>query len=644
MLRYSLKKSKILFVFFAVFLTITLPAFRANAITAVTDEYAPRPAKDGRTVFIHGDFSKNGTNTSVIVIPDGQKGNSKTVSVGANSHSAAGAWDSIEMDCFNPERGYYKTTLRLKGGLLYQFKMEQKNSAGIKDVWYGLDGYMSRFPTDAFNGGSDANINLYLKHDDDVTFFFIDGDRGSFVEWQPAPPHQTENQPGTKFHLITVSTKIRNNLQGIEQNGSRNNIFDNNSGGSWRWRDPFSPVWYSLISLPESGEISQNGNEISAAGALYMFRRTDAGEIGMYGKWQLDNDIENPARDKNSDYWKNAGAFFSQPENAPRLYMTGSNGEAIPFPLAYAADEKQPRHEEGANNIIFEGAATVETAGVYTYYLDEMNLDGTLTDDAQNFTAYPRPPAQSVYLPSLTLDSIAPENGKNEIALSGQVYGHNKWQTERNTVYVMLTAREAEAESLTALGFEKKGETYQKIYTVSADSQGVWRLALSLPGGRYAVKAFADVYTPQLIDPQARNFSKELYSVENTEGINDLNAENTYAGQFYLQDFIAERNAENLYSDFGEAIPAPDSQIYEVNGEQIPVAIGTGFAAGGESGTHTRSGVANAEFVVIESTDKNALDVPKTSSNPYGFLWLTGSISGFAVGVFLIVRKKRRGS
>ena len=178
---------------------LALPLIHAAAVAAARDDYSPRPAKDRRTVFLHGDFSRNGANRPLIVIPDGTNGNSKTVSIGDNAHSSVGAWDSIEMDCFNPERGYYKTTLRLKGGVHYQFKMEQKNSGGVKDVWYGLDGYMPRYDVDPFNGSSDANINLFLKKDDDVTFFFIDGDRDSFAEWQPSPRTRPATNPARNF-------------------------------------------------------------------------------------------------------------------------------------------------------------------------------------------------------------------------------------------------------------------------------------------------------------------------------------------------------------------------------------------------------------------------------------------------------------
>ena len=355
----KLKKHLAAWTTLAVLLTLT---YSTNAVPVVTEGYSPRPANDGRTVLLHGNFTENGANKSIIVIPSDQNGNSKTTDVGANEHSSVGGWDTIEMDCFNPARGYYKTTLRLKADVNYQFKIEQKNSGGIKDVWYGLDGYMSRYATDAFNGGSDANINLILKHDDDVTFFFIDGDRGSFEEWQPAPPPQESNQPGTKFHLVTVSIKLRNNLSGL---GGGNNIFDNNAGGTWRQREVFAPLWYSLTSLFESGEIAENGKGVSAAAELFLFRRTDVGDKGIYGKWQLDNDIENPAKDKNSDYWKNAGDFFSKEENAPNVNITDPNGDNINLPLAYAEDEKQPRHEEKSNNIVFEGGAKIETAGVH---------------------------------------------------------------------------------------------------------------------------------------------------------------------------------------------------------------------------------------------------------------------------------------
>ena len=639
--KYSINKiAKVILTFLAILLIFNIPVLYAGSVPAATDEYSPRAAKDGRTVILHGDFSKNGENKSIIVIPSDQNGNSKTVSVGANSHSSVGGWDSIETDCFNPERGYYKTTLHLKGGVNYQFKMEQKSSAGIKDVWYGLDGYMSRFDSDSFNGGSDNNINLFLKHDDDVTFFFIDGDRGSFVEWQPAPPHQEYNQPGTKFHLITVSTKIKNNIQGLRTAGnSGNNIFDNFSGGSWRWRDAFSPVWYSLTSLPESGEIGNDGADIFAGGQLYMFRRTDVGEIGMYGKWQLDNDIANPAKDKNSDYWKNTGAFFSKAENFPKLRIADSVGQDMSFALPYAADEKQPRHEEGANNIVFEGQSKIENAGVYTYYMDEMNLDGTLTDDAQNFTAYPRHPAQSIYLPTITLNPVNQPDSGNTSVISGQIYGQNKLNPERNTVYILLTATKSEsAEKMEASGFEKIGDKYQKLYSVTADAQGLWTLSVPLPNAVYEAKAFADVFTPQLIDPLSRNFSKDIYFVENTDGVNDLNTSGSYAGQPYLKDFIEAKNAENLYSAFGDKIIAHDSRIYEMNAEKNPVAIGTGFdsrnRAASDLGTHTRSAVLDTGFTVnvifdsSKSENKNTVidsskeegnnpsfDLPKTEKN-----------------------------
>ena len=574
MLKSVHKKPTLLFGLIGICLFSLLPV---ATVAGAPGDYAPRPAKEGRTVILHGDFSRNGADKSLIVIPDGENGDSKTVPIGGNAHSSVGGWDSIEMDCFNPERGYYKTTLRLRGGVHYQFKMEQKNSGGIKDVWYGLDGYMSRHATDPYNGGSDANINLFLKHDDDVTFFFIDGDRGSFVEWQPAPPHPDDNQPGTKFHLISVATKIRDNLQGLEQNGNSHNIFDNNARGSWRWRDGFSPVWYSLTDLPASGEIGADGTDISATGALYMFRRTDVGEIGMYGKWQLDHDIANPAQDHNSDYWKNAGAFFSDPANAPKLNITDANGRPMHFPLDYADDEKQPRHEEGANNIIFEGASTVRAAGVYTYYWDAINLDGTLTDDAQNFAAYPRHPAQSVYLPTITLDA------QQGTRLSGQVHGYNPLQPEQNVVYILLT----------------NGEGQRQIHTASVDAQGAWQLDLSLPNGSYTANVFADVFTPQLIDPLARNFSNELYAVEGTADVDDLNTSDGYAGQAYLRDFIAAQNAPDHYAAFGDGIPASDRRIYEVDGAKTPVPIGTSFSTNGEgAGTHTRSRVAETTFTI----------------------------------------------
>ena len=648
---------KVIFIFLAVLLISNIPVSYEEAIVAITDKYSPRPAKDNRTVILHGDFSKNGTDKSIIVIPSDQDGNSKTVSIGSNEHSSVGSWDSIEMDCFNPERGYYETTLRLKGGVYYQFKMEQKNSAGIKDVWYGLDGYMSRFDIDSFNGGSDANINLFIKHDDDVTFFFIDGDRGSFVEWQPAPPHEEYNQPGTKFHLITVSTKLKNNLQGLGSEGNNNNIFDNYSGGTWRWRDAFSPVWYSLTSLPESGEINEYGANILATGELYMFRRTDTGEIGMYGKWQLDNDIANPAQDKNSDYWKNAGAFFSEPENAPKLHITDSSGKDMSFALPYAADERQPRHEENANNIVFEGTSKIETAGVYTYYLDEMNLDGTLTDDAQNFVLYPRHPAQSIYLPTITLNSVNKDDSKDSVTISGQVYGQNKLNPDSNTVYVLITANdETAAEQLSVLDFGQIDGKYQKVYTTTTDSQGLWNLKLNLPNNNYDVKAFVDVFSPQLIDPLSRNFSEDIYLVENTDGVNDLNTKNTYAGQPYLRDFIATQNSENIYSDFREIIIASDSRIYEVDASKNPVMIGTGFAAKNDdmsdSGTHTRSLVKNTEFTINATdndiselpkpSDKNdKLESPKTGDKNDLILWLIIGVSSFTLLIFLTLMKLR---
>ena len=568
-----------LFLFLPLFLLLFSPV---TAVPAVTSAYAPRPAADGRTAILHGDFSRNGAEKSCIVIPADNKGNSKTVEIGASAHSSVGGWDSIEMDCFNRVRGYYKTTLRLRGGVLYQFKIEQKNSGGVKDVWYGLDGYMSRYATDNYNGGSDANINLFLKADDDVTFFFADGDRGDFMEWQPAPPHTTEIQPGTKFHLISVSTKLRSNLRGLGYEGNNNNIFDNNARAAWRWRDDFAPVWYSLTALPQSGEIAPGGTEISAAGALYLFRRTDAGELGMYGKWQLDNDIPQPARDKSSDYWRNAGAFYSRAENAPTLRLSDPNGTDIGFSLPYAADEKQPRHETGANNIVFEGVSRVESAGVYTYYLDEVDLDGTLLDDAQNFAAYPRHPAQSVYLPTLSPTDLQQDEG-GAITLSGQVYGYNQADLRGNIMYVLLS-----------------GEEQQTLHTVIPNAQGRWTLALAPAQGEYNAKIFAEVAAPQLIDPLARNFSGEIYEVENTQGVDDLNGENTYAGQPYLADFIAAKNAQNRYAAFWDWIPAPDKRIYETDAEGKHIALGTGFAAAEKgAGTHTRSAVQALDFTVV---------------------------------------------
>jgi len=574
----------------------------ASAVPAVRSQYAPRPAADGRTAILHGNFSRNGAEKSLIVIPADNKGNSKTTDIGTNAHSAVGGWDSIEMDCFNRVRGYYKTTLRLRGGVLYQFKIEQKNSGGVKDVWYGLDGYMSRLATDVCNGGSDANINLFLKHDDDVTFFFADGDRGDFVEWQPAPPHTTEIQPGTKFHLISVSTKLRSNLQGLGYEGNNNNIFDNNARGAWRWRDDFAPVWYSLTALPQSGEIVPGGTEISAVGELYLFRRTDVGELGMYGKWQLDNNIPQPALDKNSDYWRNAGAFYSRAENAPTLRLSDPNGADIGFALPYAADEKQPRHEEGANNIVFEGASRAESAGVYSYYLDEVDMDGTLLDDAQNFAAYPRHPAQSVFLPTLApTDLRQAENGA--VTLSGQVYGHNRTDLRGNTVYVLLS-----------------GEGQRTLQTAAPDAQGRWSLELAPAQGDYDVKIFAEVFTPQLIDPLARNFSGEVYEAENTQGVEDLNGESTYANQPYLADFIAAKNAQNRYAAFWGWIPVPDRRIYETDAEGRLTALGTGFAAAqAGAGTHTRSAVQELVFAVIlpeppaETTAQQSSAPPSTT-------------------------------
>jgi len=594
---------RILFGSLAILLTLSATPRTAEAVTANTSEYAPRPAKDGRTVYLHGDFTKNGTDTSIIVIPAGQNTKSQTVAVGANTHSAVGGWDSIEMDCFNPAFGYYRTTLRLQGGILYQFKMEQKNSAGIKDTWYGLDGYMSRFDTDSFNGGGDNNINLFLAHDDDVTFFFIDGDRHSFVEWQPAPPHQEYNQPGTKLHLISVSTKIRNNLQGLHTSSGTNNIFDNFSGGAWRWRDAFSPVWYSLTELPESGEITKAGASLTATGALYMFRRTDVGEIGMYGDWQLDNHIANPAQDENSDYWRSAGSFFSRPENAPTLRVTDPTGADASFPLPYAADEKQPRHEPNANNIIFEGNAAIEAAGVYTYYIDDLNLDGTPTDDAQNFILSPRAPAQSIFLPSIAMHPVVTDGDMRTTHLSGQVFGPNRQEADANAVYILLTAAEPEnAAQLTESGFMQNGDDYQKLYETNADTQGLWQLPLSLPSGAYTALAFADVFTAQLIDPLSRNFAKELYEIPNTDGINDLNTETNYAGQPYLKDFIAAKNADNLYAAFDGTLVAPGSRIYEVDATGKPTAIGFGFdtqnVSASAAGTHTRSTVVSDSFAV----------------------------------------------
>ena len=607
--------AKMISILFLICFAIHMAGLNMTAVTAAVDDYSPRPAKDGRTVFLHGDFSKNGADKSIIVIPADQNGNSKTVLVGGNGHSTVGTWDSIEMDCFNQERGYYKVTLHLKKDVQYQFKMEQKNSGGIKDVWYGLDGYMSRFDVDSFNGGSDANITLRLKHDDYVTFFFIDGDRGTFEEWQPAPPHPEYNQPGTKFHLITVSTKIRNNLQGLGNEGENNNIFDNYAGGKWRQRDAFSPVWYSLTSLPGNGEITKNGADISAAGTLYLFRRTDTGDIGIHGKWQLDNDIPNPAQDKNSDYWKNAGAFFSSAENAPKLHLTDANGEDVSFVLSYAADEKQPRHEENANNIIFEGNANVTTAGVYTCYLDEMNLDGILTDDAQNFLAYPRHPAQSIYLPTITSQPAKTEND-GSITLSGQIYGQNKTAPDKNTVFILLTTKgQNNEQALTAAGFEKSAGNYQRIYTVAADGKGLWNLSHSLPAGDYTAKIFADVLTPQLIDPLSRNFSYDIYNVENTDGVNDLNTPDSYAGRPYLQDYIRAENEKNLYTEFSEAAIVTFARIYEIDESGKPVAIGTGVAekstlpAALNTGTRTRSQIVGTAFSVAPPASPKTGDI-----------------------------------
>ena len=633
-----LKTANIILIFLVFFVGLNTLNLTSNAVTALTNEYSPRPAKDGRKAILHGDFSKDGTDKSIIVIPSDQKGNSKTVEIGSNGHSSVGGWDSIEMDCFNRERGYYKTTLRLKKDVNYQFKIEQKNSAGIKDVWYGLDGYMSRFDTDTYNGGSDANINLYLKHDDDVTFFFIDGDRGSFEEWQPQPPHSSSNQPGTKFHLITVSTKIRNNLQGIDGGIGSNNIFDNNASGAWRWRSDFSPVWYSLTSLPQSGEINKTGADILAKGELYMFRRTDVGELGIYGKWQLDNDIENPAQDKNSDYWKNAGEFFSNPENAPKLNIIDSNGKNISFVLPYASDEKQPRHEEGANNIIFEGTSNIESCGVYTYYFDEINLDGTLTDDAQNFVSYQRHPAQSIYLPSLALTPVNQDEVKNTVALSGQIHGQNKLTPEKNEVYILIVSDNGEsADELLLIGFEKVDEKYQKVYNTHTDADGLWDIDISLPNGSYSSKIFADVFTPQLIDPLSRNFSHDVYLIENTEGINDSNNENSYYGQSYLKDFITKQNTEPHYAAFAKTVPLPTNRIYEVNNDGNPVAIGSSFEDGNttlKSGTHTRTLVLDTSFIV-NNPNNHAFDAPKTGHKDNSYLWL---IIGFA-GLISVVLK-----
>ena len=631
---------KCISVFFAVCLVLNFPGFYARTGNAITEGYLPRPAKDGRTVILHGDFSGNGADKSIIVIPSDRSGNSKTVSVGSNEHSSAGGWDSIEMDCFNKEHGYYKTTLRLKGNTNYQFKMEQKNSAGIKDVWYGLDGYMSRFDMDSFNGGSDANINLFLKHDDDVTFFFVDGDRGSFVEWQPEPPHQEYNQPGTKFHLISVSTKLRNNLNGL---GGYNNIFDNYAGGKWRERDSFAPIWYSLTALPESGEITKDGADISATGELYLFRRTDAGSIGIYGKWQLDNSIEHPAADKHSDYWKNAGSFFSKPENAPKLRVSNPNKEDMSFALLYAADEKQPRHELNANNIVFEGRSKINAAGVYSYYLDELNLDGTQTDDAQNFILYPRHAAQSIFLPGIALDPVSWEAGKTDVTLSGQINGQNELHPEMNTVYVLITANyEKNAGQLAAHGFEKNGDKYQRVYKVTSGEKGTWNLKLQLPAGEYGAKVFADVFSQQLIDPLARNFSRDLYNVSGTDGINDLNTDSGYANSVYLEDFIESKNSGSLYSDFGKAIAEPGGQIYEVNAAGIAVAIGTGFSAPYEdgTGTHTRSTTLDTTFVV------NALSSheipPQTGDTGSIIIWSVLSAAALVTLITLTLSRVRR--
>ncbi|MDR1565265.1 MAG: hypothetical protein LBS74_09930 [Oscillospiraceae bacterium] len=646
-------------------LLVPLFCFTTQAVSAVTDDYQPRPAKDGRTAYLHGDFTSTLGSTDIIVVPSSKSGKSyTTVNVGGNSHSSTGAWDSIEMDCFDKERGYYKTTLALKSGS-YKFKIEQLNSAGIKDYWYGLDGYMTTYGN-PFNGNSDADINLSLKHDDLVSFYFIDGDLSSFEEWLPRPPHTTENQSGTRFHLVNVSTRLKNNLNGLPV-GDGNNIFDNSTSSSWRVRTPMTPIWYSITQALPNGEIGESDVNVNTQAELFLFRRTQVGESAD-GKWQVDNDKTDPALDRSSYYWNNAGAFFSDADNFPKLSLTTPLNKQESLALPYAEDALQPRHEEGANNIVFKAGRSISNAGVYSYFMDETNLDGTQTDDAQGFVKYPREPLQAVFLPSIKLESASyGGTAEAEITLRGTIGGANKDDSALNQICVLLSTT-ADAEDTAAINalidrgfvYDSANGKYKRLYSAEVINNGAsWELNLveGLPKGEYEILAFVDVTTPNLINTNARNYSNSIYQGDN--GVSDACATvDSYAGQVYLSDFIdsvqpdAAIGKYTVDGDFFTELNGLAARIYETDQQNTVRDLGEGVATDTLTNvTHTRSTVKSAALSVDEKAGGNEEDkedekdegeeeVPNTGDRPIAATILILFAAGALSCLTLIKRKK----
>lgn len=201
---------------FPVLFTAGVNASYTAPATANPGVYAPRTDEESRPAYLHGTFNQK-TGAGIAVYDD--SGKREVIALdGAN-------WDGILMDCVSSSWGYFRITLYLPAGE-YEFKVEQKNSGGMGDYWYGLDGYRydsGKWPyVDIYNNywddnGNDYgnkefnNIHINLTESDDVTFYFVDGDRApDFDEYNPPPPWYTINN--AKLHYIAASPEKPANI------------------------------------------------------------------------------------------------------------------------------------------------------------------------------------------------------------------------------------------------------------------------------------------------------------------------------------------------------------------------------------------------------------------------------------------------
>ncbi|MDR0861355.1 MAG: hypothetical protein LBN30_01040, partial [Oscillospiraceae bacterium] len=530
--------------------------------------YNPRGDKLERPAYLAGNFGTPGKPASIVVADE--NGDRKLIPFIGNSD-----WSQalIPMDCVSSTWGYFRVTLHLEAGE-YRFKVAQKNSDNIgkdKYYWYGLDGYRvdtAKAPyEDIYNNDANGfnNVGIYMTKADDVTFYFVDGARNPFREWQPKPPYYAqdlenkgdyENAP---WHMISAMPAHVGSVSG-DGNGviwdHYSDMWQWNKDGWWlvdtvenktlkdRVRECYAPFWFDITEVMQSGTITESGFTTAIQGELFLTRRTQVNEKGSDGKWQVDNgeypdgNAKDPS-DDDSFYMTYTGLHYMDENNVPIASISHPRAaEDFDLQLYYDYDA-QPAHGV-SNNVVFKSPVTVNVAGVYTYYMslkldgdNGVKYDGKTTsyaepkiNNAADFVQGPQEKMQAVYFPTITMKPVTDFTAGTSVTIKGDSYGYSPEANGKNNVTLKLVGEVTVDDTTTTV--------FSKIYrNIPADKNtGLWELPTeALPAGTYTAKSYISVTTDEQLDPQSRT----------SELVNDAIKESKYNYKVIFDDSDTER-------------------------------------------------------------------------------------------------------